>query len=77
MKHNKDTYEPPRAMRLTALDGGAGDCKAGSSDDNLCYNSGNTAGGDCFASGVTATSQCSWDGNTAAYNSCYNGGEPY
>lgn len=66
MKEGKDKYEPPRAMRLTSLDGGAGDCNMpGSSDSGLCYVPGNTAGGTCL-NGVSATGLCSYDGNTAA-----------
>ena len=69
MKDEKDVYEPPRAMRLTALDGGAGFCEQGNSDAEYCYVPGNTAGGDCDSDGGSATGQCWANGNTA--NVCY------
>ena len=54
MKDEKDNYEPPKAMRLTSLDAGAGyGCDPmGSGDTGYCKEPGNSASGDgCRAEG--------------------------
>ena len=76
MKDNKDKYEPPQAMRLTALDGGTGGGwykPAGNSDADICHDTGSNAGNWCDYDGSNADYHC-WGPGTSATSECYTGG---
>jgi len=47
----KKAYEPPRAMRLGDMRGGAGACESSGSGDSICDASGNAASSNCIVAG--------------------------
>ena len=56
---DRPKYEPPQAMRLTAVRAGEGTCiGSGSNDINCCYWTGYSADGPCRDLGNTATGYC-------------------
>ncbi len=62
-KNKRLTYEPPRAIRLDALDQGAGACSPGSGD---------TTGGGCSTGFNPGSSKCQ-TGNAATGAKCQIG----
>lgn len=61
----RPAYDPPRAMRLSEVHAGAGECVPGSGDAQFCYFSGNGALGECLADGSGDTVSCYSTGNAA------------
>ena len=62
----RPAYDPPRALRLSSTESGAGMCEGtGSGDSEACVNSGNSATG--------PTGGCSGNGNGASWMCVFNG----